>query len=82
MPLAMMFHWAFYFGFSRAMPSLLAATQKWGAFCFFGSICLISLIYVYFAVPVSVLFSSSTVCMDYLLTLAGTGYNRALPRSS
>lgn len=53
MSIAMGFHWAFYFGCSRAMPSLLAASQKWGAFVFFGCICLISLIYVYFAMPVS-----------------------------
>ncbi|KAJ5758090.1 uncharacterized protein N7511_006784 [Penicillium nucicola] len=53
MSISMGFHWAFYFGCSRAMPSLLAATQKWGAFVFFGCICLISLIYVFFAMPVS-----------------------------
>jgi hypothetical protein len=52
MSIAMGFHWAFYFGCSRAMPSLLAASQKWGAFVFFGCICLISLVYVYFAMPV------------------------------
>ncbi|KAL5356277.1 hypothetical protein BJX96DRAFT_186231 [Aspergillus floccosus] len=49
--ISMAFHWAFYFGCSRAMPSLLAATDKWGAFVFFGCICLISLIYVFFAMP-------------------------------
>ena len=32
MSIAMGLHWAFYFGCSQAMPSLLAATQKWGAF--------------------------------------------------
>jgi hypothetical protein len=53
MSILMCFHWAFYFGCSRAMPSLLAATQKWGAFVFFGCICLISLVYVFFAMPVS-----------------------------
>lgn len=53
MSITMGFHWAFYFGCSRAMPSLLAASQKWGAFVFFGCICSISLIYVYFAMPVS-----------------------------
>ncbi|KAJ6000549.1 hypothetical protein N7481_000958 [Penicillium waksmanii] len=52
MSIAMGFHWAFYFGCSRAMPSLLAASQKWGAFVFFVCICLISLAYVYFAMPV------------------------------
>lgn len=49
---SMAFHWAFYFGSSRSMPSLLAATHRWGAFVFFGCICLISLVYVYFAMPV------------------------------
>lgn len=34
MSIAMGFHWAFYFGCSRAMPSLLAASQKMGGFCF------------------------------------------------
>ncbi|KAF5681226.1 quinate transporter [Fusarium heterosporum] len=44
-------HWAMYFGCSRAMPSLLAATERYGAFMFFLSICVISLVYVYFAMP-------------------------------
>lgn len=44
-------HWAMYFGCSRAMPSLLAATHRYGAFVFFLSICTISLAYVYFALP-------------------------------
>jgi sugar porter (SP) family MFS transporter len=47
----MAFHWAFYFGCSRAMPSLLAATHRFGAFAFFASICFCSLIYVFFALP-------------------------------
>ncbi|PVI00957.1 general substrate transporter [Periconia macrospinosa] len=47
----MAFHWAFYFGCSRAMPSLLAATQRYGAFVFFAAICCISIIYVFFALP-------------------------------
>ncbi|KAM0332348.1 hypothetical protein ACHAQA_002625 [Verticillium albo-atrum] len=44
-------HWAMYFGCSRAMPSLLAATDRYGAFIFFLSICSISLVYVFFALP-------------------------------
>lgn len=44
-------HWANYFGCSRAMPSLLAATDRYGAFIFFLSICAISLAYVYLALP-------------------------------
>ncbi|KAJ5812476.1 hypothetical protein N7474_008777 [Penicillium riverlandense] len=51
MSVAMGFHWAFYFGCSRAMPSLLAASDKWGAFVFFACICLLSLGYVFFAMP-------------------------------
>jgi sugar porter (SP) family MFS transporter len=47
----MAFHWAFYFGCSRAMPSLLAATQRYGAFVFFACMCGISLVYVFFALP-------------------------------
>lgn len=47
----MAFHWAFYFGCSRAMPSLLAATDRYGAFAFFACICTISLVYVFFAMP-------------------------------
>ncbi|KAL1626375.1 hypothetical protein SLS56_006873 [Neofusicoccum ribis] len=54
MSLSMAFHWAFCFGSSRSMPSLLAATHKWGAFVFFGCICLISLVYVFVAMPVSI----------------------------
>ncbi|KAH7329672.1 general substrate transporter [Stachybotrys elegans] len=44
-------HWAMYFGCSRAMPSLLAATDRYGAFIFFLSICTCSLVYVFFAMP-------------------------------
>lgn len=44
-------HWAMYFGCSRAMPSLLAATHRYGAFIFFLSICVVSLVYVFFALP-------------------------------
>ncbi|KAK2040106.1 general substrate transporter [Colletotrichum somersetense] len=47
----MAIHWAFYFGCSRAMPSLLAATDRYGAFIFFASICSVSLVYVYLAMP-------------------------------
>ncbi|KAJ5052996.1 general substrate transporter [Bipolaris maydis] len=47
----MAFHWAFYFGCSRAIPSPLSATDRYGAFVFFASICCMSLMYVYFALP-------------------------------
>ncbi|KXJ88341.1 general substrate transporter [Microdochium bolleyi] len=44
-------HWAMYFGCSRAMPSLLAATNRYGAFFFFMGICCFSLVYVFLALP-------------------------------
>lgn len=44
-------HWAFYFACSRAMPSLLVATHRYGAFAFFASICTMSLAYVFVAMP-------------------------------
>ncbi|KAK6197223.1 hypothetical protein LQW54_010792 [Pestalotiopsis sp. IQ-011] len=47
----MAFHWAFHFGCSRAMPSLLAATDRYGPFAFFASIYTVSFIYVFFAMP-------------------------------
>lgn len=53
MSIMMALHWAYYFGCSRAMPSLLAATHRYGAFVFFGSICFVSLIFVFFCMPVS-----------------------------
>ncbi|KAL5344042.1 hypothetical protein BJX70DRAFT_405219 [Aspergillus crustosus] len=51
MSISMALHWAFYFGCSKAMPSLLAATHRWGAFLFFGVVCAIGLVYVFFAMP-------------------------------
>ncbi|PYH90440.1 general substrate transporter [Aspergillus ellipticus CBS 707.79] len=45
------FHWLFAFGCSRATPDLLEATQEWGAFAFFAIICLVSLGYVFVAMP-------------------------------
>jgi hypothetical protein len=53
MSITMAFHWAFYFACSRAMPSLLVATHRWGAFLFFAIFCVLALVYVYFAMPVS-----------------------------
>lgn len=44
-------HWTFYFACSRAMPSLLVATHRYGAFAFFASICCMSLAYVFVAMP-------------------------------
>ncbi|KAL2795271.1 hypothetical protein BJX66DRAFT_350656 [Aspergillus keveii] len=51
MAISMALHWAFYFGCSKAMPSLLAATHRWGAFMFFTCICVVGLVYVFFAMP-------------------------------
>ena len=51
--LGMACHWLFAFGCSRATPDLLEVTHEWGAFAFFACICLVSLVYVFFAMPVS-----------------------------
>lgn len=53
MSIMMAFHWAYYFGCSRAMPSLLAATDRYGAFVFFACIAATSLVFVFFCMPVS-----------------------------
>ncbi|KAF2171560.1 hypothetical protein M409DRAFT_63781 [Zasmidium cellare ATCC 36951] len=47
----MALHWAYYFGCSRAMPSLLAATDRYGAFIFFASICALSLVFAFLCMP-------------------------------
>lgn len=52
MSLFMALHWAWYFGCSKAMPSLLAATDNYGAFAFFASICVCSLVFAFFCMPV------------------------------
>ncbi|KAK7940970.1 quinate permease [Apiospora aurea] len=44
-------HWANYFGCSRAMQSLLVGTDRYGAFVLFCSVCAVSLVYVFFAMP-------------------------------
>lgn len=51
MSIMMALHWLYYFGCSRAMPSLLAATDRYGAFVFFASICTVSLVFVWFCMP-------------------------------
>lgn len=53
MSIFMALHWAWYFGCSKAMPSLLAATDRYGAFAFFASICVCSLIFAFLCMPVS-----------------------------
>ncbi|KAK7414554.1 hypothetical protein QQX98_006581 [Neonectria punicea] len=49
--LSQTFHWLFYFGISRATPSILESMDNWGAFIFFAGWCFVSLIYVFLAVP-------------------------------
>lgn len=49
--LAQTFHWLFFFGLNKGIPSLLAKTNNWGAFIFFAAWCFISLLYVYVLVP-------------------------------
>ncbi|KAH8689880.1 general substrate transporter [Talaromyces proteolyticus] len=46
-----MFHWLFYFGVNKGVPSLLTETKNWGAFLFFAGWCFIALFYVFFLVP-------------------------------
>ncbi|KAL2815807.1 general substrate transporter [Aspergillus cavernicola] len=45
------FHWLFYFGLNKGMPSLLSNTNNWGAFLFFAGWCFVALLYVFFIVP-------------------------------
>lgn len=51
MSVLMAVHWRMYFGCSRAMPSPLADTDRYGAFIFFLCVCYVSLGYVYLALP-------------------------------
>ena len=44
-------HWLFYFGVNRGIPSLLENTNNWGAFLFFAGWCFVALIYTFFVVP-------------------------------
>ncbi|KAF4869036.1 Quinate permease [Colletotrichum siamense] len=46
-----LFHWLFFFGVNKGMPSLLSQTHNWGAFIFFAGWCFLSLVYVYCVVP-------------------------------
>ncbi|KPI37838.1 Hexose transporter HXT15 [Cyphellophora attinorum] len=49
--LSQTFHWLFIYAMKFSVPSLLKETDDWGAFIFFASWCLISLVYVFFCVP-------------------------------
>jgi hypothetical protein len=45
------FHWLFFFGVNKAIPSLLSSTHNWGAFLFFAGWCFLALIYAFLVVP-------------------------------
>ncbi|KAJ6157701.1 hypothetical protein N7470_005293 [Penicillium chermesinum] len=45
------FHWLFFFAMLFALPSLLDATNNWGAFLFFAGCCFLAQVYVFFMVP-------------------------------
>ncbi|KAF2163545.1 hypothetical protein M409DRAFT_37246 [Zasmidium cellare ATCC 36951] len=45
------FHWLFSYAMNYALPSLLDATNNWGAFIFFASWCFTAMFYVFFVVP-------------------------------
>ncbi|KAF4534011.1 MFS quinate transporter [Lasiodiplodia theobromae] len=49
--LSQCFHWLFYFGITKATPSLLNSMNQWGAFVFFAAWCFIAIIYVFISVP-------------------------------
>lgn len=49
--LAQTFHWLFFFGINKAVPSLLSNTHNWGAFLFFAGWCFLALIYAFLVVP-------------------------------
>lgn len=45
------FHWLFSYAMHYALPSLLDATNNWGAFVFFATWCCVAIGYVFFVVP-------------------------------
>ncbi|KAI0474541.1 general substrate transporter [Xylaria cf. heliscus] len=45
------FHWIFYFGITKATPSLLYSFDTWGAFVFFAAWCIIAFGFTFFCVP-------------------------------
>lgn len=49
--LSQTFHWLFIYAMKFSVPSLLTATDDWGAFIFFAAWCIIAGIYVFFVVP-------------------------------
>ncbi|CAI6087026.1 unnamed protein product [Clonostachys chloroleuca] len=49
--LSQTFHWLFIYGVKFSIPSLLKATNNWGAFIFFAGWCALALGHVYVMVP-------------------------------
>ncbi|KAI0387226.1 general substrate transporter [Hypomontagnella monticulosa] len=49
--LSQCFHWLFLFAITKATPALLSSMNKWGAFIFFATWCLIALVYCFIMVP-------------------------------
>lgn len=49
--LSQCFHWLFLFAITKATPSILTSMDKWGAFIFFATWCVIALVYVFIMVP-------------------------------
>ncbi|KAL3476506.1 general substrate transporter [Aspergillus californicus] len=49
--LTQFFHWWFFFGVNKGVPSLLARTNNWGAFLFFAGWCFVALVYSFCVVP-------------------------------
>ncbi|KAJ5157918.1 uncharacterized protein N7482_009018 [Penicillium canariense] len=49
--LSQTFHWAFSYGLTFGMPSILSDMNNWGAFLFFAGWCFTALCYVYLMVP-------------------------------
>ncbi|KAI1360228.1 putative sugar transporter [Xylaria arbuscula] len=49
--LTQFFHWWFFFGVNKGIPSLLEQTNNWGAFIFFAAWCFLALIYTFCVVP-------------------------------
>ena len=47
------FHWLFYFGITKATPSLLSSMAIWGAFVFFVAWCTLAFLYGVFCIPES-----------------------------
>ncbi|KAF2165373.1 hypothetical protein M409DRAFT_36910 [Zasmidium cellare ATCC 36951] len=45
------FHWLLHYAMSYATPSLLEATDNWGAFIFFAAWCAVTILYVFLFVP-------------------------------